>query len=1037
MIPLPCFDEFFRALWPPYDPFPWQSMLAEQVAADCWPNALDLPTAAGKTACIDAAIYALAAQADKPVAERTAPRRIWFVVDRRIVVDEAFDRASTIAKKLVDATGGVLKAVADRLRRIAGTERPLAVARLRGGVLRDDNWARLPSQPAVITSTVDQLGSRLLFRGYGPSKLTAPIFAGLAAHDSLILLDEAHCSVPFLQTLRSIETYRGGAWAESPLATPFAFAILSATLPSDIPPASVFPGAKRRGMALNHQVLRDRLTASKPAELVSLKPNTDGADSLVTAAAEHALGYIEQHGKCRVAVIVNRVRTAKAIAKSVGKESGDTVQVVLLTGRLRAYERDRHVERWKPILKAVHPEKPEKPVVLVSTQCVEVGADFSFDALVTEAASLDALRQRFGRLNRMGAPGAAPATILIREPETKPGQTDPVYGTAIPECWRLLNEKAVCVKEGKKERRTIDFGFDSLDKRLSDIVDFGPFLAPRPNAPFLLPAHLDLLCQTAPTPQPEPDVQLFLHGTDRGVPEVRLVWRTDLLEARTESWLETIAFCPPNSGEMLSAPLHAVRAWLADPAATDEDASDVEGVSRPGEGTADGDLRIRPVLVWRGRDRSRVRRRASAIRPDDVVIIPSEYGLPELGQAQPAEALGADRIDLWEPSRSASARPKALRVHRNVLEPWIECPPVNELVSLAEDPASDREEIWAAVDAVVEYLPARDGAPAAPPEWLREILHAVRNGRIESHPDKGLILFSRGQPSWRVAEPDLFADDDDLLSVSDQAMNLADHSARVEWAVKQIATRCLPNAFLGPLERAAYWHDAGKLDDRFQTLLYEGDEVAALAGEALAKSADMPASPARQRAIREASGLPAGFRHEMLSYQLAERFAALPDDDAWAELILHLIASHHGHARPFAPVIPDLEPPAVLGSHDGIDIELGAAQRAKLIAPHALSSGLSDRFWRLTRRYGWWGLAYLEAVLRLADWYGSVPGEGVGIERAPMAPLRIAPQGTEPRPIEPAMALTGLDGANPLGFLGALGALMVIRQKVCTNARLS
>jgi CRISPR-associated endonuclease/helicase Cas3 len=373
------FPAFFEALWG-YDPFPWQTLLAEGIAAGQWPQALALPTAAGKTACIDAALYALAAQAHKPITERAAPRRIWFVVDRRIVVDEAFDRASMLADKLAKAKDGPLKEVADRLLRLSGTKRPLAVARLRGGILCDDRWARLPCQPAVITSTVDQLGSRLLFRGYGRSNLTASVFAGLATHDSLILLDEAHCSVPFMQTLRSVETFRGQDWAESPLVTPFAFAILSATPPQDIPKAAVFPGDSR-DKALNHPILLKRLSASKPAELLAVKPRDGGSDPLVLEAVNRTWSYVKDRGKRRVAVIVNRVQTARRIERLLCEHAGDTADVVLLTGRIRPFERDRLVERWKPKLRAAAPEQPERPVILVSTQCIEVGADFSFDAL--------------------------------------------------------------------------------------------------------------------------------------------------------------------------------------------------------------------------------------------------------------------------------------------------------------------------------------------------------------------------------------------------------------------------------------------------------------------------------------------------------------------------------------------------------------------------------------------------------------------------------------------------------------------------------
>jgi CRISPR-associated endonuclease/helicase Cas3 len=153
-------------------------MLAERVASGEWPQALDLPTASGKTACIDIAVYALAAQAHRPLAERTAPRRIWFVVDRRIVVDEAFERASKIADELLRATTGPLKEVADRLRALSGTERPLAVGRLRGGVLRDDGWARIPSQPAVITSTVDQWGPDFCSAATGTASLLHPSSPG-------------------------------------------------------------------------------------------------------------------------------------------------------------------------------------------------------------------------------------------------------------------------------------------------------------------------------------------------------------------------------------------------------------------------------------------------------------------------------------------------------------------------------------------------------------------------------------------------------------------------------------------------------------------------------------------------------------------------------------------------------------------------------------------------------------------------------------------------------------------------------------------
>ncbi len=53
------FPGYFTALWG-HGPFPWQEMLAERVSNGRWPAALDLRTATGKMACVEAAVCAQA-----------------------------------------------------------------------------------------------------------------------------------------------------------------------------------------------------------------------------------------------------------------------------------------------------------------------------------------------------------------------------------------------------------------------------------------------------------------------------------------------------------------------------------------------------------------------------------------------------------------------------------------------------------------------------------------------------------------------------------------------------------------------------------------------------------------------------------------------------------------------------------------------------------------------------------------------------------------------------------------------------------------
>ncbi len=181
------FATFFTALHG-YEPFPWQSRLAAEVAVIGWPNQIAAPTGCGKTSSLDIAVFELARQATG-AARRTAPLRIFNIIDRRIVVDSTFQHARMIAQKLQAAKEGILRSVADALRSISGEDVPLVVAQLRGGTWQDDSWISSPIQPALIVSTVDQVGSRLLFRGYGVGRgqrrCTPPSWVTTACYSSM------------------------------------------------------------------------------------------------------------------------------------------------------------------------------------------------------------------------------------------------------------------------------------------------------------------------------------------------------------------------------------------------------------------------------------------------------------------------------------------------------------------------------------------------------------------------------------------------------------------------------------------------------------------------------------------------------------------------------------------------------------------------------------------------------------------------------------------------------------------------------------
>jgi len=118
---------------------------------------------------------------------------LFFVVNRRLVVDEADTHVIALAESLRRAERAADQDVRGRvavgLRRLApsATGDLLPVTRMHGGSTWSAAWFERPDEPGIVLGTVDQVGSRLLFRGYGVSDRRLSVDAALVGTDSLIM----------------------------------------------------------------------------------------------------------------------------------------------------------------------------------------------------------------------------------------------------------------------------------------------------------------------------------------------------------------------------------------------------------------------------------------------------------------------------------------------------------------------------------------------------------------------------------------------------------------------------------------------------------------------------------------------------------------------------------------------------------------------------------------------------------------------------------------------------------------------------------
>lgn len=832
-------------------PFPWQRVLYERFVGGDFPEVCDLPTGLGKTSVIALWVLAL-------VENPKLPRRLVYVVNRRTVVDQSTAEAERLRSQLVTPEARHLRDALDALGAVTA-KHPLAISTLRGEFADNGAWRRDPSRPAIIVGTVDMIGSRLLFSGYGCGFRSRPLHAGFLGQDALLVHDEAHLEPAFQSLLTAIADEQRRSSEPRPLKV----LALSATGRSE-------PDFTLGDEDFHNAVVQRRLHARKGLQLHLVDDRKELPERIATKAAE-------LDGK--VVVFLSSVDHAEKCAQVLRKTRKHSVAT--LTGTMRGAERDGLVNN--PVFARFLPRpsagvKPQEGTVfLVATSAGEVGIDLSADHLVTDLPPFDALAQRLGRVNRYGL-GDAEVHVycekLKEPPKTKEDgeeddNEDDESGKRKDEYdharffTRALLSKLPRRDDERREASPSALRALPRDKRVEAST-------PEPEI-----HHVDALLfdrwsyTTLIEPLPgRPPVAEWLHGkAEWEPPRTNVAWRNEV------AWLtkehlgrdtldDFLADYPLRSRETLSDVTSRVLNQLKKLAARDKD-----GVQ----------------LAW-------------LVRHD-----------------KPAEFMKL--VDL---------------VHRydSKKNPTLD----DATVVLAREVGGLREGL---LDGAAEFDPAvqydqgakknerlvheSEEAPNAPPGM--RLVRAVKR-KVE---EDDVLLW------WHLYTSSRRADDDGSRN-SRKELELDVHLERTEtWAARLAHRLALPDHERTALARAGRAHDLGKRRRVWQR------SIKRFKDPPLAKGPMQPSELGH-------------YRHELGSLHDGD-FSGLSEEAK--DLALHAIAAHHGRARPHFPPIESYDP------------EL----KDDVVA--ALVRAVPLRFDQLQRRYGRWGLAWLESILRAADVLGS------------------------------------------------------------------
>ncbi|HEY5208484.1 MAG TPA: type I-U CRISPR-associated helicase/endonuclease Cas3 [Stellaceae bacterium] len=898
------FDAQFAALTD-HPPFCWQQRLFKCLMAGEQPTALDLPTGLGKTSVMAVWLIARAHHAD-------LPRRLVYVVDRRAVVDQATTEAEKFRAALDRPEQAELKA-ALRL-----GERSLPISTLRGAFMDNREWLADPSLPAIVVGTVDMIGSRLLFSGYGVSRKMRPYHAGLLGADTLVVLDEAHLVPPFEKLLEAIE---GGAKTFGPAAegdcgiVP-AFRLLSLSATGRDRPGEVFSLDEADFKDL---IVAQRLDSPKRLQLEAPVPTSTLAEKMADRACERGA---DGH---RVIIFCNSRKTAQAVADRL-KKRDDAIELIVGGRRLREREVLSKSAVFKRFVPKTSTEKPPNPPIgpafLVCTSAGEVGVDIDADHMVCDLVAWERMVQRLGRVNRLGGFTAGSLIDVFPALSEKDKEAEAAIDDERLRVWRAPfdSEHWPAGEDGRHDASPGMLRQLRADEAFMALTEAAT--TPAPLYPALSRPLVDAWSMTSLEKHTgRPEVAPWLRGWIEEDKQTSLLWRTHL-PVRTEGGKASVQevddffdAAPPHVSEILAAETWQVVDWLMArakaPRPKKEPTNGIDAAEPSYEPLKPNDIAAFALTT------------AGDIKKSAYDGKPLVYTLANLMGGDTAAATLKNRLnrDLAGATLVLDARFAGLS-SQGLLDERTTKPPntADDDSDWLPPPLPDKRP---AVRFRISRLPK--GAKAAHPIKASDTyVFALTSSVDDENPERIEI------DTWTTQNS---------RSLSSNLQLLADHqSCAGEKADKLATALSVPKTFADALIIAARLHDEGKRAENWQ-LAFSAPRKRNQHGEweIFAKTE----GPFRRKFLHR-------YRHEFGSLPLAEEneaFKALPCE--MQELVLHLVAAHHGFARP------------VISTQGCEDASPSALEdRAREVAL---------RFARLQKRWGPWGLAWWEALLRAAD----------------------------------------------------------------------